>query len=111
MEPTAIETLLERLNEISPMIWTAMLKQANIEIFIGLPWLILTFIILVWLWAKYPKKRKQYADDDEKNFVYHLLLTIITLVLLIIIGSISTLITTLIFNPEYWAIQKLLHGG
>ena len=105
---TLIEKLATELGETAEATWHILIAQAKIAAitnFIGGGIFILLAIISVWL--GYWIQRNWEKDDKEKAGIGVGVFLAIILVVIAVISFILPAITAT-FNPEFWALQKLL---
>ena len=108
-----LEQLASKLGTTSQYLWGVLLKQAPIEATIDL---IQTAIIVLigWILWKVHKKlmddtsKISYSEHQEAVGIPMILLSIVVLVFFICAFCCSAEIVYGYFNPEYWALHKVL---
>lgn len=108
-----LEQLAAKLGTTTEYLWGILLKQAPISATVQLVQTILIILAAVWLFKRHKKNLKSdYYDSDELETVVPMVLG--ALVLLILLIAALLCIETIFygyFNPEYWALDKLLPKG
>ncbi len=109
-----LQQLAQQLGTTVEFLWAALMRQALID---GVVTLVQFVIIGVGLWANYKYTRfvlrKINAEDhkerwDEPAIIPPTILWVVLAILtLVAFFSISDLLAAF-FNPEYWALQKVL---
>jgi len=109
-----LEGLAEKLGTTTEYLWGVMINQAPIDAAIGIGLIVLCMLLyipIIWYvkWVSKNWKNKIYDEDSE---IAHMFLSIIFGILIIIfttfnIRNIDNIFTAL-YNPEYWALNKVL---
>ena len=107
-----VSELSEKLGTTAEHLWGVLVAQAPIEasLFAGFA---LLMIAGLYFSLKYVEKKTVINEewDSDFSFIAWVLLSIYGLVtLLFSIDAISTIITV-IFNPEFWALQQILQAA
>ena len=109
-----LEVLAQQLGTTTEYLWTVLIKQA---MFAGITDIIFTLVVIVitvfffkWIkWSRNNWKDKYYYNDLEPLFYTGLVIGSIALFvcyMIIFIGLHVTLAA--FFNPEYWALNRIL---
>jgi len=107
-----IEQLAQKLGTTVEYLWTVLIKQAHVEIYIFITTLILTLIGAVVTSVLLRYTQKYWNDETAPTsawmaFVFGIIIGIGTVVgLIATIANISDVITA-INNPEYWALKEV----
>ena len=113
-----LEKLAEKFGTTTESLWVVMVKQASVEIWVILISLVLSGI-LIFVWSKYLKyylknKDDMSCDKDIFNYILCIVSGIAVVIWFLISFGYLFYLPTLIFNPEYWALDKILsviNGG
>ena len=112
-----IETLAAKLGTTSEYLWGILLRQAPVDATIGLLYIALSLTAAYLLWRAHVKMNKpqedsSYSEYDTNDFIVILMTIMATLVGIALIASIAYLpmILSGFFNPEYWALNKILEA-
>lgn len=106
-----IETLAAKLGTTAEYLWAVLIRQAPISATTSLI-LCLVFITLAAVYTKWLIKKAKDDEldclDNESNFVIALVGGLLSIIGVIVIICLFSDIITGYFNPEYWALQKIL---
>jgi len=106
-----VDALAAKLGVTADQLWGMLMKQASVELWSSLLWIMLLSLLLVAsVFATSRAARRMAKDKDTANDF----LLMIGGLLGIVVGTIGIAVTlsaipTLIFNPEYWALKQLIH--
>ena len=111
-----LTTLADKLGTTSEYLWGILLRQAPISATVILIQIIFTVLSGIFLW----KLHKYFAKETDENYSMYdrsngglEALIIIFSVLTLIIGIVSFFqienVLNGYFNPEYWALDKILN--
>ena len=111
-----LATLADKLGTTSEYLWGILLRQAPISATVILIQIIFTVLSGIFLWKlhKYFSKEtdERYSMYDRSNGGLEVLIIIFS-VLILIIGIVSFFqienVLNGYFNPEYWALNKILN--
>lgn len=107
-----LQKLIEFLQEASPLVWQALVKQVYVEAFSKFAWGAL-LLVCAFLLARVAAKSKasyeeeyrdgRWAEDSAAGFVY-------LMSLLVGVGGFAFVVSALkwVANPEYYAIRLIL---
>jgi hypothetical protein len=103
-----IQQLAEKLGTTAEHLWVVLIKQAGIAWKIDLIEIVAMIAIACWAYKFIRKKAAKSEWEDEEIFWANILLVIFCVITLaaVMIGGDS--IITAIFNPEFWALNKIL---
>ena len=103
-----IEQLATKLGTTSEYLWSVLLKQAWIS---SITDLVLYFIFICFFVFSY-KYTKHTFNDNNKREDYQVAVTVISwvvsVILVVIMLSCIENTVSALFNPEYWALNKVL---
>lgn len=109
-----IEQLAQKLGTTTEYLWGVLINQASISAITDLIYIVMSVVVGVVLF----KLHRRFSKEDEKgNCVYEedffigammFLTAIWGIVFLVSIFSIGNIINGF-FNPEYWALNKVLN--
>lgn len=103
-----LRELIEAIKNLAPEVWAIYVRQNSVYIFSDIFWSIACFIGALYLWKKgmFIRERDDY-DDEMIAWLFWALA-----ICLLLIGLICTCYAIMrAINPEYYAIQMLLHGN
>jgi len=111
-----LRELADKLGTTVDHLYQVMITQAKVEIIsnsifliIIIAWLVLFKKIYKYLYAKKIERDKEIYGWDENGWFWALIGHAVLTVILVIIGLLEIdILLTLIINPEYWALDKIL---
>jgi len=112
-----IEQLAQKLGTTTEYLWTVLLKQAPISAMIDLMYLFIVTIMGIGLYklhkyfTKETGERKESLYEDNSELVIPVMVVLIVIWVICFIAcffSIGNIISGF-FNPEYWALEKVLN--
>lgn len=115
-----IDSLSQKLGTTSEYLWGILIKQARIDSIIGIGYIILVAGIGYGLWNVHTKLLKKIPSQNEYEYssnsydkydtvpVIMIIVAIIWFVLAIIGFCYIGNVFTGFYNPEYWALDKIL---
>jgi uncharacterized membrane protein YczE len=107
-----IEQLAQKLGTTAEYLWTVLVKQAHVEIYIFITTLILT-IIGAFLTGLLLRNSQKYWEQETAPISAWMSLTFgIIIGIATVVGLIATIanipdVITAINNPEYWALKEV----
>ena len=115
-----IEQLANKLGTTSEYLWGVLIHQAPVDATITLIQIIISIILSIILYKAHIKlsKRKDYGGYNKENGYHHyqeiaaipmFLFGIFVMMLLIISFFNIDIVINGYFNPEYWALNKVLN--
>ena len=106
-----LEVLAEKLGTTTELLWSVLVKQAGIEAQIWMMWIIVWISVfgsmaIVGIIVAFAAKKQREAD-----WGCWFILTFIAFALgiIVVVGCYSQVLT-LSQNPEYWALNEILHS-
>jgi len=110
-----LEQLAEQLGTTTEYLWQILLNQARID-FIASTFEYLLCGFLFYLSYRYFKYAWAYEDDPENPYsekgiavtVIGVMIGVLDLIMFCVLMSYIPMYLASIFNPEYWALQKIL---
>jgi hypothetical protein len=101
-----IDSLATKLNVTADKLYDVFMLQANIQLVTDIIQIILSFIIF----GLAIVGGRKFVDWDEPSMIGFLVAIVTTFSLVAVCINLSQIgeILTLLFNPEYWAITKIL---
>ena len=104
----ALAKLADKLGTTAEHLWQVLIRQARVEVVTDTGFILLTAVCLYGLWRWWKSALKRDPDDGE---MIGLVICSICGLVLFIASLVNVYeIPTLIFNPEYWAIQQIFSG-
>lgn len=117
-----LESLAKKLGTTTEYLWNVLLKQAPVSATIDLLFFIVTVILSFVLYRfhlyfskerempEWHRKQSIYEDRGEIVAIPMIVISIVCLILLLISFCSLENVINGFFNPEYWALNKLLKG-
>lgn len=113
-----IEQLAQKLGTTSEYLWRVLLKQAAIDATVHLFQFVILILVGWFLWKIHKRLMKKPADSKYCDTYYEeygevaaipmILGGLVFVILLIFCVTNFSVIINGYFNPEYWALQKVL---
>ncbi|MDZ4346137.1 MAG: hypothetical protein U1E51_27305 [Candidatus Binatia bacterium] len=106
----ALETIAAKLGIAVNVLWAALLRQAFINGLADLLFILFTIGLVfgtVKLWKVVCRKVSDRTWGEE-SYALAILASVVCLILVIVILSSLPIIFAAFFNPEYWALHKIL---
>ncbi len=109
-----LKTLAGKLGTTSELLWNILLKQAHISATIQL---LQTILVILFALILYKKHLKFSKETEKDNSIYYnnegivicmIISSIICGILLIVVFICLSDIFNGYFNPQYWALEKIL---
>jgi hypothetical protein len=114
-----IEQLAQKLGTTTEYLWSVLLKQAPIDATVTLFQTLCVMIFGLALWKIHKRLLKKESKDEYSETWYEkyeegaiipmIIATIIFAILFIICFCCIDDIVNGYFNPEYWALERILH--
>lgn len=103
--------LIELIRDGSPVVWVILMRQVYIEIVSLTIWAAISVAANIALlkFGNYSRKRaeEEFASDWEMGMVLAYIFSITSVVVVL---GLATTIIKMVANPEFYAIQFMLHG-
>lgn len=110
-----LEELAIKLNTTTEHLWTVLIYQAKISVITNILWIITMIvlgIVILKLHLKFLNKegKRESIYDRENGYIFFIMVIISVMWFAFSIAAFSTFgdIISGIFNPEYWALHKIL---
>lgn len=100
-----IKELSEKLGTTSEYLWGVLISQAPIY---AASWFITSLSFAVLIFYGYRVVKNIASSDDDMVFLWIIYAVVSCFVLVVVLMSMNEFISA-IFNPEYWALNQLLH--
>jgi hypothetical protein len=105
----ALVALSEKLGTTTEYLWTILVHQARYDIITSVIQMIIMFLIVYWtikLHIKFYKSDAYYKDSVVFAMIFAGGLSIIMIIFFL--NGFNELVSA-IFNPEFWALNRILH--
>jgi len=114
----ALVALAEKLGTTTEYLWTVLVNQAKYDIIVSVIQMAFMFAIVYWTIKLHIRfsKLDEHGDSQyyhkEEILVIPMIFAAITSVIMIVffLNGFNDLIAS-IFNPEYWALKRILRHG
>jgi len=103
-----LEQLAAKMGTTSQYLWSILLKQAPIDATISLIQIIFTLLLGYALFKLHVKFNESEAYDNDATWIIMGCLVIIYLIFLCIAIACISFVVNGYFNPEYWALNRVL---
>ena len=111
----AITELANKLGTTAEYLWSVLLKQAPISAFQSVISLVLCATFYLFLLKLVVTKTKSQGDEyaewaEEGAFFAWFAVVVASFGMMLVVESSLTNFITAVFNPEYWALNKILRN-
>lgn len=110
-----VDKLATKLGTTAEYLWRVLINQTRIELLKDVAWAIvaLAYLIALISLTRYLIRRKNEAGsyDDDVWMVAIIVSVFIACVMVVVLINCVSEIPTLIYNPEYWALSKVLKAA
>jgi len=111
-----IEQLAEKMGTTSQYLWSILIKQAPVDATITLIQILISIAFALILYKIHKKLSKSDKDGynryDDNEFTVIIMAVALCSVIILLIASFCCIgdVINGYFNPEYWALDKVLHS-
>lgn len=109
-----VDRLATKLGTTAEYLWRVLINQTRIELIKDAAWAIVALAYLLALipLTRYLVRRKNEAGYDDDGWIIAIVVSmfIAAVMVVVFISSVSE-IPTLVYNPEYWALSKILKAA
>ncbi len=110
-----LRELSDKLGTNVEHLWGVMIKQASVQVWTNIFFVIFT-VIITWIFVYFFKKiyksdtwDKAYQNDTEFGLIFSAIVVGFGTLILVVLSIIFLFeIPTLIYNPEYWALEQII---